>query len=173
MLKNISYSIAIFALFTLLGCEKLGTFTIGRDLILDIDVNAVAAGETLNKEIEIPHKGIRESLEEKGKSNKVVLDKIVIKKAVLKLPDDSAWTFADIESVEVQVEGEIVGTYAGSSTIVRKIDVTSSAQKKNLKDIFLKTDSFKTVLKMKAKKATTAERLTLTITTNIEADLLF
>ena len=170
MLKQGIYTLLIFSLFTLFSCDKIATISVGRDLIVALDVNSLAAGQTFTKAIDLPTADIKQALQEKGGS-KVQIEELMLQKVVLTIPDTASWTFADIESVNVLLEGKNVGTLplaASGKTLTLNMD----ANQESLKSTFLSTSSFKVNFSIKAKKATTATKLMLAFTFNIDAALL-
>jgi hypothetical protein len=170
MLKKAFYSLLALSLIAFLSCDKkLALISIGRDITIAVEVNALSTGQTFNKTIDVPSADIKEALRTKGGSN-IQLEKLIVEKVSVTIPDTTAWTFANIESVNVSIDGNSVGTLpAGSTgkTIVFAVPSTFPDLKTNISN----GTPFNLNVVMKAKNATTAAKLTVVFTFNIDASL--
>jgi hypothetical protein len=170
MLKQVFYSLLALSLITFLSCDKkIALISIGRDIAIAIEVNALSAGQTFNKSVDVPSADIKEALKQKGGSN-IQLEELRVEKVTVTIPDTTAWTFANIESVSISIDGNSVGTLPAGST-GKTIVFTVPATFPDLKTNIPNGTPFNVNVVMKAKNATTATKLTMAFTFNIDASL--
>ena len=167
MLKNSIFSLIAISVLTLFSCDKIATIIVDRGIGVEVSVNAMSAGQTFSKDTTLVTAPIKLLLKEKGGSN-VVLEILRNNGATLTIPDSSPWTFADIESVEVFLEGKSIGTLPPGAT-GKTMTLAVPANAENLATQYKNSDTLNIKVTMKAKNATTATKLTLTVTFHIEA----
>lgn len=170
MLKSIFYSILMISVLTTISCRRLGTLSIDRDLSVDFDINALAAGEAFNKSLPIPLDIIKQALNEQSTSN-VQLEKLNLKSIKFSVADTSQFIFDNVESIQILLEGaEVASKTTGLQG--KKLEIDAPTDQSDYKSAFLNASAFKSDIKFKAKNATKASKMYLSLKFHIEADLV-
>jgi hypothetical protein len=170
MFKTLSLCLVAAAAITFGGCKKIESIlpdiTITPSLSTGvINVKALAAKETYTKEITVATTSITDAIKTAG-STSASMKTAVATSFELKIADGAKWTFADVESGEVAVDGTVVGTFVpGTTGSVATFKVPASQG--DLKAAFLKASGFIVKLTMTTKNATTASQVTGTLKTKI------
>jgi hypothetical protein len=170
MFKTISICLLAVAL-TMGACKKIDV--VAPDLSISptlltgtVDVKALAANETYTKEITVATTAVTDALKTAGGSSSSV-KKAVATSFELKIADAATWTFADVTSGEVAVDGTVIGTFVPGTT-GKVATFKPSTTQADLKASFLKSTGFIVKLTITTKNATTATQLTGTLKTKID-----
>lgn len=171
-MKNLSYILIITTLLILSSCDKIATYITGRDLSVTVDVNALGAGEKFEKTASLSTADIKQIIKEKGSSN-IRLDNLQADSAKLIIPESTPWTFADVQTAEVFLDGVSLGALPSGAT-GKTVKLTLPPKPLDLKEKFLNssTSAFEIKVNIVAKNAIAATKLTAVISFNMELAVL-
>ncbi|MEO0059779.1 MAG: hypothetical protein RLZZ312_1426 [Bacteroidota bacterium] len=174
MFKKISICLLAVVALSMGACKKIDVavpdLSITPTLLTGtVDVKALAANETYSKEITVATTAVTDGLKTAGGSAASV-KKAVATSFELKIADAATWTFADVTSGEVAVDGTVIGTFVPGTT-GKVATFKAPATQADLKASFLKSTGFVVKLTVTAKNATTASQVTGTLKTKIDFSL--
>lgn len=174
MFRTISFCLLAASAIALSSCEKLKAVapdvSITPNLVTSaIDVKALAANETYTKEITVTTTTVTDALKAAGGTTSLV-KKAVATGFELKIADAATWTFADVASGEVALDGTVIGTFVPGTT-GKTATFTPPANQVDLKASLLKATGFTTKVTLTTKNATTASQVTGTVKTKIDFSL--
>lgn len=174
MFKSISFCLLAAAALTLGSCAKIKSLV--PDIAItpslstgSIAVNAMTAGQTFTKEITVSTADVTAALAKAGGSASSV-KKAVITGFDLTIDGAATWSFADVTSGEVFLDGTSIGTLPAGAT-TKTVALVIPANQADVKASFLKPTGFVLKLTMVAKNATTASTMTGTLKTKIDLSL--
>jgi hypothetical protein len=135
----------------------------------NIAVNAMKAAETYAKDTTITATAVTDAIKSSGQTTTAVKT-ITVTAFELTIPSTVTWTFADVESGDVSIDGVVVGTFpAGTSG--KTATFAPPATQANIKASILSATGFKLKYNMKVKNATTAASLTGVLKTKVTLGL--
>jgi hypothetical protein len=130
-----------------------------------IGVNAMKAAETYTKDTTITAAAVTDAIKSSGRSTTSVKT-ITVTAFELTIPATATWSFADVESGEVLVDGVSVATFPAGAT-GKTITFAPPATQANIKASILSASGFKLKYNLKAKNATTATTLSGVLKTKV------
>jgi hypothetical protein len=174
MSKIFSLSLLAIVCLTFTNCKKLASVlpdvTITPNLSTgNIAVNAMKAAETFTKDTSIVATAVTDAVKSSGQTTTAVKT-VTITAFELTIPAGASWSFADVESGDVSIDGVIVGTFPAGTT-GKTATFAPPATQSNIKASILSTSGFKLKYNMKAKNATTAALLTGVLKTKVTLGL--
>ena len=174
MFKTISLCLLAFAAITFISCDKLKSVV--PDVVItpnlstgSIAVNAMTAGQTFTKEITVSTADVTAALT-KASGSASSVKKAVITGFDLTIDGAATWSFADVTSGEMFLDGTSIGTLPAGAT-TKTVALVIPANQADLKASFVKPTGFVLKLTMVAKNATTASTITGTMKTKIDLSL--
>lgn len=170
MVNKFSIGLLAIVCLTLASCDKLKSIV--PDVVItpnvstgNIAVNALKAAETYSKDTTITATAVTDAIKNSGQSTSAVKT-IVVTSFELTIPASASWSFADVESAEVLINGVSVGTFPAGTT--GKIAIfTPPATQTDVKSAILSASGFTIRYSIKAKNATTAALLTGVLKTKV------
>jgi hypothetical protein len=135
----------------------------------NIAVNALKAAEAYTKDTSITATAVTDAIKNAGQTTTAVKT-ITITAFELTIPAAASWSFADVESGDVSIDGVIVGSFPAGTT-GKTATFAPPATQANIKASILSTSGFKVKYNLKAKNATTAASLTGVLKTKVTLGL--
>jgi hypothetical protein len=174
MSKIFSLSLLAIVCLTFTNCAKIKSVlpdvTITPNLATgNIAVNAMKAAETYTKDTSIVATAVTDAIKSSGQTTANVKT-ITVTAFELTIPSTVSWTFADVESGDVSIDGVIVGTFP-AGTMGKTATFAPPATQSDIKTSILSTSGFKLKYNMKAKNVTTAALLTGVLKTKVTLGL--
>jgi hypothetical protein len=174
MFKTISFCLLAAAAITFSSCDKLKSVvpdvTITPSISTgNIAVNALKAAETYTKDTTITATAVTDAIKSSGQTTTAVKT-ITVTAFELTIPASASWSFADVESGDVQIDGVIVGAFPAGTT-GKTATFAPPATQSDIKTSILSASGFKLKYNLKAKNATTATALTGVLKTKVTLGL--
>lgn len=174
MSNKILFGLLAIVCLTFTNCKKLTEavpdLTVTANVATgNLNVNALKAAETYTKDTAITAVAVTDAVKSSGRSTTAV-KAITVTAFELTIPASASWTFADVESGEVLIDGVVVGTFTKGTT-GKTATFAAPTTQPDIKASLLSASGFKLKYTIVAKNATTATALSGVLKTKITLGL--